>query len=227
MRPNSFDQVSYFSRHQKGQQSKLQDSENYYVRSANPLRLYIVIVRLYQQTVLLLHLINMSCQVQLKYDHYYVFLAYEIQVTNQCCEAIIQFNCSSLIQNSSESIFEKYYFQYFDICWLLKQINQVKTWRGAIYYFSKYLQKNLDCRSRYFNFYYCIQSRFFHEYTIEIMKHSKLKSPFNVSHKKLSQHASDVQVSIKLKLCADKKLKIIKRLLQSIFSKQILQFILK
>ncbi|CAL6058114.1 Hypothetical_protein [Hexamita inflata] len=67
---------------------------------------------------------------------------------------------------------------------------------------------------------------FLHEYTIEIMKHSKLKSPFNVSHKKLSQHASDVQVSIKLKLCADKKLKIIKRLLQSIFSKQLLQFIL-
>ncbi|CAL6104429.1 Hypothetical_protein [Hexamita inflata] len=62
--------------------------------------------------------------------------------------------------------------------------------------------------------------------TIEIMKHSKLKSPFNVSHKKLSQHASDVQVSIKLKLCADKKLKIIKRLLKSIFSKQLLQFIL-
>ncbi|CAL6061489.1 Hypothetical_protein [Hexamita inflata] len=59
------------------------------------------------------------------------------------------------------------------------------------------------------------------------MKHSKLKSSFNVSHKKSSQHASDVQVSIKLKLCADQKLKIMKRLLQTIFSKQLLKFILK
>ncbi|CAL6062580.1 Hypothetical_protein [Hexamita inflata] len=59
------------------------------------------------------------------------------------------------------------------------------------------------------------------------MEYSKLKSPFNVLHKKLSQHVCNVQVSIKLKLCADKKLKIIKRLLQSIFSKQLLKFILK